>query len=144
MSEREALVERFASFPVRLADAARAASARPVPDGEWGPAEVVAHLIAVEEVVWRSRLRDLEMNVDPHWSRTEPGLAAGLEDASLDEILAVFEAARAGTAGIVRALDDAGWARSGVHAVFGRLDVAGLLGVAIDHDEEHLRGIAPV
>ena len=142
MSERDALVERFASFPVRLADAAHGASERPVPAGEWGPSEVVAHLIAVEAVVWRARLRDLEGTEDPRWSRTEPGLAAGLEDASLDEILSTFEAARAGTAEIVRALDAAGWARSGIHAVYGRLDVAGLLGVAIDHDEEHLRGIA--
>ena len=141
MSEREALVERFATFPERLDDAARAACERPVPAGEWRPAEVVSHLIAVEEVVWRTRLRDLETTADPRWSRTEPGLAAGLEEASLDEVLAAFEAARAGTAEIVRALDDAGWARSGTHAVFGRLDVAGLLGVAIDHDEEHLQVI---
>ena len=142
MSEREALVERFATFPGRLGDAARAARERPVPVGEWGPAEVVSHLIAVEEVVWRARLRDLETTADPRWSRTEPGLAGDLDDASLDEVLSVFEAARAGTAAIVQALDDAGWARSGTHAVYGRLDVAGLLGVAIDHDEEHVRGMA--
>jgi len=143
VSEREALVERFARFPERLADAAHAAGGRFVPAGEWRPSEVVSHLIAVEEVVWRARLRDLETTADPRWSRTEPGLAAGLEDASLDEVLAVFAAARAGTVEIVGALDDAGWARSGTHAVYGRLDVAGLLGVAIDHDEEHLRGFAP-
>ena len=142
MIEREALVERFASFPGRLADAARSARERPVPAGEWGPSEVVSHLIAVEAVVWRARLRDLETTADPRWSRTEPGLAAGLEDASLDEVLSAFAAARTGTAEIVRALDADGWARSGTHAVFGRLDVAGLLGVAIDHDEEHFRAIA--
>jgi hypothetical protein len=142
VSEREALVERFATFPGRLADAARSAGERPIPAGEWGPSEVVSHLIAVEAVVWRARLRDLDMTDDPRWSRTEPGLAAGLQDASLDEVLSSFEAARAGTAEIVRALDAAGWARSGTHAVYGRLDVAGLIGVAIDHDEEHLRSIA--
>ena len=141
MSEREALVERLATFPKRLADAAHAAGGRSVPAGEWRPSEIVSHLIAVEEVVWRARLRDLQTTAEPRWSRTEPGLAAGLEDASLDEVLSVFAAARAGTVEIVRALDDAGWARSGTHAVYGHLDVAGLLGVAIDHDEEHLRGI---
>ncbi len=142
MSERE-LVERFAAFPERLAAAARVARERPVPAGEWGPSDMVSHLIAVEEVVWRARLRDLATTADPRWSRTEPGLAAGLEDASLEELLSTFETARAGTVETVRALDDAGWARSGTHAAYGRLDVAGLLGVAIDHDEEHLRGIAP-
>lgn len=143
MTEREAILDRFASFPGRLAAAVQAAGTRPVAAGEWGPAEVVSHLIAVEEVVWRARLRDLATTADPRWSRTEPGLAAGLEDASLEELLSTFETARAGTAEIVRALDQAGWARSGTHAVYGRLDVAGLLGVASDHDEEHLRGIAP-
>ncbi len=142
MSEREALVERFATFPGRLAAAAHAAGAPPVPAGEWGPAEVVSHLIAVEEVVWRARLRDLAKTAEPRWARTEPGLAVGLEEASLDEVLSTFETARAGTAEILRALDDAGWARSGTHAVYGRLDVAGLLRVAMDHDEEHLRSIA--
>ena len=142
MTEREVLVERFASFPRRLGAAAEAQGDRPVPAGEWSAAEVISHLIAVEEVVWRARLRDLVSTADPRWTRTEPGLAAGLEDASLGDILSVFEAARAGTAEIVRALDDSGWARSGVHAVYGRLDVAGLLRVASEHDEEHLRGIA--
>ena len=35
-----------------------------------------------------------------------------------------------------------GWDRTGVHETYGRLDVAGLLRVAIDHDEEHLAGLA--
>lgn len=142
MTERQAILERFASFPGRLAAAAHAARARAVPAGEWGPSQVVSHLIAVEAIVWRARLRDLATSADPRWSQTEPGLAAGLENASLEQALSTFQAARAGTAEIVRALDDTGWARSGMHAVYGRLDVAGLLGVAIDHDEEHVRGIA--
>jgi hypothetical protein len=37
------------------------------------------------------------------------------------------------------ALDEAGWARTGTHATFGVLDVAGLMVRAIDHDDEHLR-----
>ncbi|MEA2578947.1 MAG: hypothetical protein QOD78_2535, partial [Chloroflexota bacterium] len=54
--DRAALVERFASFPDRLAEAARAAAGRPVPAGEWTPTEVVRHLMAVEGEVWLSRL----------------------------------------------------------------------------------------
>jgi hypothetical protein len=41
----------------------------------------------------------------------------------------------------VRALDEAGWERFGTHATYGRLDVAGLVRLAIDHDEEHLAGL---
>ena len=55
---------------------------------------------------------------------------------------AAFAQARAQSVATVRALDDAGWARSGTHATEGVLDVAGLLRMAIDHDEEHLLGIA--
>ena len=58
------------------------------------------------------------------------------------EILAAF-ARRAGqTVATIRALDEAGWARTGTHATYGRLDVAGLLRIAIDHDAEHLASLA--
>ena len=68
-----------------------------------------------------------------------PGLAPGLDDASLLEVLTVSPRRRAKTVATVRALDDAGWARFGTHETYGRLDVAGLLRLAIDHDEEHTR-----
>lgn len=138
---REALVSRFASFPDRLTSACRAAEGRRVPEGEWTPAQVVRHLLTVDAVVWQARLRDLATLDEPRWTRTEPGLGHGFDGASLPEVLEAFRSARAETVGVVRALDDAGWSRAGFHATFGRLDVAGLLGVAVDHDEEHLSGI---
>jgi len=141
--DRDELVERFAAFPDRLAEAARVAERVPVPAGEWTAAEVVRHLIAVEGEVWRRRLHDLETTDGPRWPRTEPGLGSGFEAALLDEVLAAFAAARAATVDAVRALDDAGWARAGLHATYGRIDVAGLLDVAIDHDEEHMPGSHP-
>jgi hypothetical protein len=138
---RAGLVERFGSFPDRLAEAARAAAERPVPPGEWGPADVVRHLIAVEAEVWTARFDQLAVEDDPHWGWTEPGLADGFDDMPLDAVLAAFAAARGVTADTVRALDEAGWARAGIHATYGRLDVAGLLRLATDHDAEHLAGI---
>ena len=135
---RDGLLMAFADFPDRLAAAARSADERPVPDGEWGPAEVVRHLIAVEGEVWQARLARVAAEDDPHWTWTEPGLAPGFDDATMDEILATFAAARAVTLTTVRALDDAGWARFGTHATYGRLDVEGLLRLADDHDSSHL------
>ena len=44
--ERAELLAALTAFPDRVAAAARAASDRPVPDGEWGPEQVVRHLIA--------------------------------------------------------------------------------------------------
>jgi len=139
---RDELVDAFARFPGRFATAARAAADRPVPAGEWGPSEVGRHLVAVELVVWHVRFDEVATLDDPRWSWTEPGPSAALEAASLETILAMFAQVRAQSVATVQAFDDAGWARSGTHATYGVLDVAGLLGMAIEHDEEHLRGVA--
>lgn len=136
---RDSLLERFAGFPDRLAAAARIAG--PPPPGEWGAAEVVRHLIAVEGEVWQARLAAVIAKDEPRWAWTEPGLVPGFDDATLAEVLATFAATRAETVEILRRLDDAGWARAGIHATYGRLDVAGLIERAIDHDAEHLAGL---
>ena len=77
----------------------------------------------------------------PVWAWTEPGPLDAPEAAALEGALEVFAAGRAATVARVTGLDEAGWARSGTHATFGRLDVAGLLGVVVDHDDEHLGGL---
>lgn len=149
---RAALVAAFAGFPDRLAAAVTgvaagtgaAAADRPIAPGEWGPSEVVRHLIAVENEVWQARLAQLAAEDDPHWGWTEPGLAPGLDDAPLDAILAVFTAARMTTVATIQALDGAGWARHGTHATYGILDIEGQLRIAIDHDRSHLEGLLVV
>ena len=141
---RDELVEAFAAFPARLAAAAKARVAewRPFPEGEWGPTEIVRHLIAVEDQVHRARLARLAKEDDPHWIWTEPGLAPGFDDASLLEVLTVFARRRAKTVTAVRALDEAGFVWVGTDETYGRLDVAGLIRLAVDHDTEHLAGLA--
>lgn len=139
---REALIGAFACFPERLGEAARLAAGHPVRPGEWGPVEVVRHLIAVEAQVWQSRLAAVAVEDDPHWPWTEPGLAEGFHGKSLEVVLAAFEVARATTTATVRALDDPGWTRSGTHATYGILDVEGLLRIARDHDQSHLEGLS--
>jgi hypothetical protein len=138
---RDALTETFGGFPARFAAAARVAAGRSLPEGEWGPPEVARHLIAVEDVVWQSRLARLAAEDNPQWPWTEPGLAPGFDDVPLDNVLAAFGAARATTTATVLALDDAGWARSGTHDTYGVLDVEGLLRIAIEHDASHLEGL---
>ena len=140
-ADRAELVERFASFPARLADAAHAAEGRPVPPEEWTPAQVVRHLMAVEGEVWLSRLAELVAGGEPHWAWTEPGPLPGFDDASLDHVLGLFGRLRASTVDFLGMFNDAAWARTGVHATYGRLDVAGLLRLAIEHDEEHVAGL---
>lgn len=139
---RDELVETFAGFPDRFAHAASAVRPTTVPDGEWGPSETGRHLIAVEREVWWTRLASLLEEDEPHWSWAEPGPEPGLEAASLPEILARHAEVRADSAAILAGFDEAAWIRTGVHATYGILDVAGLLRLAIDHDAEHLASLA--
>ena len=134
------LLDRFAGYPERVATAARVASHVP---GEWTPEQVVRHLIAVETVVHQARLVDVAVHERPAWGWTEPGPWMGEPDLDLAGVLARFAELRAATVATVRALDEGGWRRSGQHATYGKLDVAGLLRLATDHDEEHLRGFSP-
>ena len=138
MGDPSVVRSRLAGFPTRLAAAARAAPPEPPARGEWTPAEIVRHLIAVEELVWHVRLRQLETEDHPHWAWVEPGQWLGAPGADLDDVLATHAAVRAFTLAMVDALGPAGWARTGTHDTFGTLDVAGLMAVAADHDDEHL------
>ena len=135
---RADLRRRLADIPDQLAVAARAAADRPVPDGEWTPAEVVRHLIAVEEEVWHPRLRQLATEDRPKWPWAEPDRWLGSPGASLDDLLAIYAGDRGATIEILDALGETGWARTGEHATYGVLDVAGLMDRAIDHDDEHI------
>lgn len=135
---RAELRGRLAEVPNRLAVATRAVADRPVPKGEWTPAEVVRHLIAVEEEVWHGRLRQLATEERPRWPWTEPDRWLGAPDASLEDLLLVYADRRGTTIMMLDALDVDGWRRTGEHATYGVLDVAALVTKAIDHDEEHL------
>jgi hypothetical protein len=142
-AERKAILERFGTSPGRVASAAVAAQARRLggeggqgrPEG-WSEREVVAHLVRVEREVFRVRLRELAREDEPRWQWVEPGADPG--HVSLATLVDRFATSRATTIRYLTGLDDAGWARTGIHATFGRLDVAGLLGIAIDHDADHL------
>jgi hypothetical protein len=141
MTDPDRVRERLASLPARLATAARAApQAGPAP-GEWTPAEIVRHLIAVEELVWHVRLGQLETEDHPHWVWVEPGQWLGAPGAGLDHVLVAHAAARKATLERLEMLGPAGWARTGTHDTYGVLDVAGLMTVAADHDDEHLASL---
>ena len=135
------LLAALAAYPDRLADAARAAADRPVPDGEWTPEQVVRHLIAVEVEVHQARFADLDRGDSPTWDWAEPGPWGGEPGLALDPLLERFAHLRTETIATVEGWDDAAWARAGTHSTYGPLDVAGLVRNAITHDEEHLRGL---
>jgi hypothetical protein len=140
--DRAEVVRRLAAIPDRLAEAARSAVGRPVLAGEWGPPEVVRHLIAVEEVVWHSRLRQLAAADRPTWPWVEPEPWRGDPGATLDELLATYEARRSETVAILEGFGAETWGRTGIHATWGEIDVADLMVRALDHDDEHIASLA--
>ena len=137
-AERAALVDRLRAGPERVARLAVIAARRRGgrrPEG-WSEREIVAHLVRVDREVFQVRLRDLAGTSEPQWSWVEPGAEPG--HASLAALVRRLAVVRQATIAHLANLDDAGWARSGVHAVYGRLDVAALLGIAVDHDADHI------
>ena len=141
MADAVDVAARLGAFPARLAAAARAAPQDAPGPGEWTPAEIVRHLIAVEELVWHVRLGQLGTEDHPRWVWVEPGQWLGAPGAGLDDVLAAHAAARATTLARLDELGPDGWARTGTHDTFGVLDVAGLMAVAADHDDEHIRSL---
>ncbi|HET7473816.1 MAG TPA: DinB family protein [Candidatus Limnocylindrales bacterium] len=141
MADPSIVRARLAGFSDRLARAARAAPAEPPAPGEWTPAEIVRHLVAVEELVWHVRLGQLATEDRPHWRWVEPGQWLGAPGAGLEDVLATHAAVRASTLAMLDGLGPEGWARTGTHDTFGTLDVAGLMAVAADHDDEHLESL---
>jgi len=138
---RAELRNRFAAGSARVAAAVAAGDEGSPPEGEWTPAEIVRHLIAVETEVWHARFDQLAAGESPQWVSIEPRFDDGPEDRTLFELVATFSARRDASVERLDAFDLDGWSRSGVHATFGVLDVEGLLRLAIDHDDEHLRTI---
>jgi hypothetical protein len=133
---------RLAAFPAALAEAARAALQDQPAPGEWTPSESVRHLIAVEEEVWHARLGQLRTEKHPRWQWVEPGQWLGAPASGLEHILAAHARTRATTLALLDGLGPDGWARTGTHDTYGVLDVAGLMTVAADHDDEHLASLA--
>jgi DinB superfamily len=144
---RERLLGRLASAPDRLAAGARRATAIDEtaggpPPGEWTAREAPGHLVSVEVIVWQSRLDDLRRDRGtPAWAWSEPGLSTDPATVTLEGSIARFAEVRAATLARLVALDDDGWAREGIHATFGRVDVAGLMLVAADHDDDHIAAL---
>jgi hypothetical protein len=141
VSTPAAVRSRLAQLPAALAAAVRAAPPDAAEPGEWTPSEIVRHLIAVEELVWHVRLRQLETEAHPHWAWVEPGQWLGAPGADLDALLAAHAAVRERTLAMLDSLGSDGWARRGTHDTYGELDVAGLMAVAADHDDEHLASL---
>ena len=137
MIDRVHELARLRATPERAVE--WAATTIDAPGEGWSPHQVMRHLLTVERVVWHARLDQLAAGEQPRWGVAEPG-TGGADDRPLTTLLDSFATARRETIARLSVLDDAGWARTGVHDRYGVLDVAALCRLAADHDDEHLAG----
>lgn len=142
---RAAVLARLGTAPVRLAEAATTLDAVDAttgpPPGEWTARQSVGHLCRLETEVLGARLDSLETSERPTWpwGELQPTDAPWMD--TIESALAEFAARRSATLARLGALSESGWARWGIHETFGRLDVAALLTVFADHDDEHIAAI---
>lgn len=144
-SSLDAILDRYAAGGPILVQAAHgltpeAATARPGP-GAWSLAEVIAHLLDTD-LVLTDRIKRVI-------AEDRPDLPAFDENAWVerlrsdamppDEAAALFALNRTWMARVLRNLDEADYARVGVHSRLGPQTLAEVVSKAINHLDHHLK-----
>lgn len=141
--DRQHRIDRYAEGPAAvaaaLADVPPAQlTAHPLP-GKWSAAQIVHHL-ADSESVAAGRLRQLlaeEAPVLHAFDQDEYARALRYEARDIVPALAVLHAVHAHSVQLLRALDDAQWARAGTHTERGRYSVEDWLTIYGEHAHKH-------
>ncbi len=114
-------------------------------EGQWTPSVVLGHLSQVDEQVWGVRIDQmvdaLEAGSNPPaftWWEPDPVETENRYSSyTLEAASAELMAGRTRLLTRLRALTEAQWQATGVHDVFGELDISTLLIEVLRHDEEH-------
>jgi hypothetical protein len=119
---------------------------RPAP-GEWSANECLGHILEAERRGFNGRIRTILASDRPAlqgWDQV--GVAAARRDNERDpaELLAEFLPLRADSIDLVRGLEPADLARTGVHDRVGELAVGDLLGEWVHHDRNHVKQVLSV
>jgi hypothetical protein len=126
----------------RVITAAQSAAGPRDPAG-WPPSVIVGHLSQVDELVWIPRIDVMvdargESTPELEWWEPDPeATRAAFAQASVDEAAARLLAVRTTMVHRLRELTDEEWAATARHAIFGVIDVEGLLIQVLSHDEDH-------
>jgi uncharacterized damage-inducible protein DinB len=115
------------------------------PRGEWGPRDLVAHLIDVEEIVFMSRIRRVIEEDRPFIQSIDPPErleGSGYLAKPLAELLDELAARRERDVAWLRGLDRAALLRVGVHDVAGEVTAGNFLHYWASHDLTHIRQLA--
>jgi hypothetical protein len=133
------LLDSLVQTPARLKAAADAAGDPPA--GEWGAAQVLAHLAATERL-WLERLSTLlherEPLLRPGGSPAVRELHERLMSGTPADNLSAFNTTRGETVSLLMGLSLRDWEKSGVHETRGEMSIADVAEDIVDHDAEHL------
>jgi hypothetical protein len=138
----QAAIERYAGGHAAMSDALQGAEAWeldvPEAPGEWTPRQIVHHLADSEPWV-AMRIRRILQEDEPHYPGYDQARyfdALGI-DRPIEGSLGLVGAACATTVEILRRLPESAFARKGVHAVYGPMSLAEILGYYQNHCYEH-------
>ena len=109
-------------------------------DGDWSPIEVCRHMRDITQV-YGVRFKWMILDEDPFLPNYDEDrwVAEAPEGASeIDDLVAEIAACRAGTMRLLRALDDAGWRRTGRHEVLGSVVLEPYVRHEYAHEVQHL------
>ena len=132
------LLDLLVQTPTKLRDASELAATPP--EGEWGAAQVLAHMAATEQF-WLERLNLLLRQTDP-LLRAPSGEIGARQDALMNgtvaDNLAAFNQVRGETISLLMGFSLRDWDKSGTHETRGEMSIADVVDMMVDHDAEHL------
>ena len=146
MTDRETLLERFASGYDDVEDALRGVAEadldREPGGGEWTARQIVHHLADSEAMAY-IRLRRLIAEDEPViQGYDEPEWARRLHyERPIEASLAVLRAVRGASLALLQALTPAEWERTGMHSESGAYSVDRWLGIYAEHSHDHAEQI---
>ncbi|MGE5596227.1 MAG: DinB family protein [Hyphomicrobiales bacterium] len=109
---------------------------------EWGPKEVVAHLLDTQEIAFVSRIRRIIEEDRPFIRSIDPPkrlLEGGYLERPMEELLREFERERAKSVAWAAGLDRSRLDRVGEHDEAGEVTASNILHYWARHDLSHLR-----
>lgn len=112
-------------------------------DDEWGPREIVAHLVDIE-VLSRGRINEILERPGAYLKAIDQEKLAAEHDygsADLQQSLDTFASERAETLSRLMNLALRDWEQTGIHQERGEVSVEDLAESLVNHDAEHLATI---
>jgi uncharacterized damage-inducible protein DinB len=142
---RRPVIDRFEDGGPILVQAASGLSPEqwrehPIP-GTWSVAELVAHVLDCD-LVFAERMKRIIAEDSPTLQDFDENAwiaRLGSGDIPVDEAVALFAANRRWMVRLLRAQDEAAFARAGTHTVKGRQTLAEVLVYATNHLDHHLK-----